>query len=97
MNNLPDIEPNKINRKYYLFSMHEKKSNQNFPSGNYSEKHDVSTVEKKFITPEEISSLILKKLKEGVRDFGRNPKKACYNKVPTHFNNDKEYQQKFQL
>ena len=95
MNNLPDIEPNKINRKYYLFSMHEKKSNQNFPLGNYSEKHDVPNVETKFITPEEISSLILKQLKEmAERNFGRNRKKTCYNKVPTHFNNNKEYQQK---
>ena len=28
------------------------------------------------------------------RNFDRNPKKACYIKVPTHFNNNKEYQQK---
>jgi len=58
----------------------------------------IKLIETKFITAEEISSLILKQLKEmAERNFDRNPKKACYNKVPTHFNNDKEYQQKFQL
>ena len=87
MGDLPDINTKKkINIKNNLLSMHEKRPNKNIPLGNYSEKQDVPTVEKEF-TPEEISSYILKKLKEmAERELDKKLKKAVIT-VPAYFNN----------
>jgi len=56
------------------------------PLPQYSDKHPIPTVEKK-LTPEEVSSYVLKKLKDMAEaELGREVKKAVIT-VPAYFNN----------
>jgi L1 cell adhesion molecule like protein len=69
-----------------MLSMNEKKLNDAEALNNYSEKHKIPTVRKEFY-PEEISSYVLKKLKEMAEtDLNTTIKKAVIT-VPAYFNN----------
>jgi L1 cell adhesion molecule like protein len=80
-----NMNPNSIKITDNLISFKEKKQ-KNEPLGNYSEKHKIPTVKKEFY-PEEISSYILKVLKEMAEaELGNTIKKAVIT-VPAYFNN----------
>ena len=80
---LPDIFPNK---PISNIGLEFPKLSQDVLLGYYSERSEIPTVEKEF-TPEEISSFILKKLKEMAEaELNKRVKKAVIT-VPAYFNN----------
>ena len=89
-NELNPIDPSNFHKRIEIENIYKplntNEMEQNVPLHNYSAKQEIPTVEKEF-TPEEISSYILKKLKEMAEsELNKEVKKAVIT-VPAYFNN----------